>query len=66
MTDKTFVKRITAVGMILAVLILLMAGMGVAESVSLTIDGVEDLYPVEPIAPENGTMELLEIGRAHV
>ena len=60
MTDRTFAKRITAAGLVLAVLVLLMAGMGSAGSIFITLDGVEDLYPVDPIESGNGTMELLE------
>lgn len=60
MTDRTFAKRITAAGLVLAVLVLLMAGMGSAGSTFITLDGVEDLNPVEPIESGNGMMELLE------
>ena len=55
--DRTTARRITAAGLILAVLVLLMAGMG---TTTLATQGVEDLYPVEPIESGNGTMELLE------
>ena len=55
--DRTTARRITATGLILAVLVLLMAGMG---TTTLATQGVEDLYPVEPIESGNGTMELLE------
>ena len=55
--DRTTAKRMTAACLILAVLVLLMAGMG---TTSLATQGVEDLYPVEPIDSGNGTMELLQ------
>ena len=58
--DRTVARRITAAGLILAVLVLLMAGTGNLGNSTLTAQGVEDLYPVEPIESGSGTMELLE------
>ena len=55
--DRTTARRMTAAGLILAVLVLLMAGIG---TTTLATQGVEDLYPVEPIDSGNGTMELLQ------
>ena len=58
--DRTLGRRITAAVLVLTVLVLLMAGMGSLGMTSAALQGVEDLYPVEPIESGNGSMELLQ------